>query len=741
MLPTALKERVFEVLDRVQPQSRYKILVLDRRVKQLFDLVVDKAELLNRQVANVLNIEDRRPNEPRMECVYIVEHSSYSFACIQADFAHNTRKYAGVHVFLLRRLRSGDASLQRFSNSSINHSLRTIDYLPFSFLALENRIFTLGLPHANTILYNDACRELASELVDLTGREIANVCETLKMVPYIRYSNRWNASRLNEYPALVARAAAQHIEAMSGKFPDEDSEAATRPILLVLDRTVDITAPLRHEFGLQAMALDVLDQQFAPANTLRNFTSSDRSIPHEKEPKEVGEQDPNWVELRHKHIAIVTEELTERIRKLREANPHLADTASNVSVGDVRNMLAALPMFMKERESVGLNLDIAQECMAQVERLKLKDIAEFEQSVTLGTTSDGLHRPESLLADSFVTLMADRAIARDLKLRAFALYVVYRGGIRQTDYARMQHHARLADQDLDIIKALGYLGCPMIRHGESTEKAPPPLTSEHPDQPVLFSRVKTGLHATLEQLIAGSLSPSEYPYVGDTPDSTQEARSTATSLRNPKQRATWAQKVGAKSTQSAAESSRAKRRILVFMIGGFTASESQAIYNVSENSMFSVTLGGHDLLTPQKFMGFLSTINTAREELRLPEDQPDQPILNLNAAGTPHDEPENRVVSRSSKSPSSKPTSSTPLPVLKAPSPDHQQPARGLQPGQKTMQNEANKTVYRHTELRNIQNEQSGFSASSPYASEPPKKQKETTVKGKIKGALRFSKN
>lgn len=732
MLPTALKERIFEVLDRVQPQSRYKILVLDRSVKQLFDLVVDKAELLNRQVANVLSIDDRRPNEPGIECVYILEQSGYSFGCIHADFAQTPRKYAGAHVFLLRRLRSGDASLQRFSSSSIQRFLRTVEYLPFSFLALEKRLFSMGFPHANSILYNEACRDLASELVDLTGREIAHVCEMMKMTPYIRFSNRWNKSRLNQYPALVAKAAAQHIEKMGGKLPSENPEAVARSLVLILDRTVDLTAPLRHEFGFQAMALDVLDKQFTPADTLSNFTTSDKSIAREEGAKQVGEQDPNWVELRHKHIAIVTEELNERIRKLREANPHLADTTSNVSVRDVRNMLAALPMFMKERESVGLNLDIAQECMAQVEKLKLKDIAEFEQSVTLGTTSDGLNRPEALLADSIVSMLADKSIGKDLKLRALALYVVYRGGLRKADYARLQKHAQLADEELSTIQALNYLGCPTVWHGESTERTPPALTAEHADQPVLFSRVKTGLQTTLEQLIAGSLNSSEYPYVGDTPDSTEEARSTATSLRNPKQRATWAQKVGAKSAQNASEAFRAKRHILVFMIGGFTASESQAVYNISENSMFSVFLGGHDLLTPQKFLQFLSSIKTSREELRLVEDQPDLPVPNFATAQTPSKEPKWKKTSQAPQAPHSS--------ASKAPLLSYKQPARGLQEGHKNMQTDVNGAMQRHTQPQTFQNGKDEFSASSPYSGETPKKPKET-VRGKIKGALKFSKN
>lgn len=62
-LPAAHRSQVFRLIDSVQPEGRYKTLVVDRRVKEILAYSVETHELLDRQVANVLLLDSPRQTE------------------------------------------------------------------------------------------------------------------------------------------------------------------------------------------------------------------------------------------------------------------------------------------------------------------------------------------------------------------------------------------------------------------------------------------------------------------------------------------------------------------------------------------------------------------------------------------------------------------------------------------------------------------------------------------------------
>ncbi|KNC33570.1 hypothetical protein FF38_03372 [Lucilia cuprina] len=133
-----------------------------------------------------------------------------------------------------------------------------------NLLVLSNSLYTFGGLDTNCLLYNPSCQNLALSKAENIAQNLASLCQTLKINPYIRFTARWKITRNNAYPALIAKQAAQMVERQCSSYNKQ-------PTLLILDRSVDLTAPLRHEFEFQALALDVLENRFKPIKTLQDY--------------------------------------------------------------------------------------------------------------------------------------------------------------------------------------------------------------------------------------------------------------------------------------------------------------------------------------------------------------------------------------------------------------------------------------------------------------------------------------
>jgi syntaxin-binding protein 1 len=446
----------------------------------------------------------------------------------------------------------------------------------------------------------------------------------LQELPKIRYFQppdhfKHEARVLCMYLARFVQEELDGYRNWDRSFPPQTSRPQS--VLLITDRSMDLMAPLLHEFTYQAMAHDLLPIKDRDDGKLTfHMTINEGTANAEEKDMEILEKDPVWVSNRHQHMKDTIDKLMADFQKFIDQNPGLAGKdASGASLNDIRNMLAGLPQFQEMKQAYSLHLTMAQEAMNLFQKHKLSDIASVEQTLATGLDEDR-KKPKNIL-DQVVRLLDDPDVTETDRLRLIAIYVLYRGGMIEKDLSRLLWHASLQRSrdslDQATIEHLELLGARPFRDLKEKSQPLPPLFEQNTkfstlSDEYMLSRFEPAVKLMLENLCAGTLDPNLFPYTVPPQNAAEESLAAQGSLRSAAPR--WAS-----ANRRQAEN---RQRIIVFVAGGATYSESRACYEVSEKHNRDVFLATTHMVTPGKFVDDLRMLKADRRRLALPMDRP-----------------------------------------------------------------------------------------------------------------------
>ncbi len=405
------------------------------------------------------------------------------------------------------------------------------------------------------------------------------------------------------------------------KFPPPSQRPQS--VLLITDRSMDLMAPLLHEFTYQAMAHDLLPiQDQENGKVTFHMTVNENEPGAEEVDAELMEKDTVWVNNRHRHMKDTIEKLMSDFDKFLASNANFTGKdASSTTLGDIKDMLAGLPQFQEMKQAYSLHLTMAQESMNIFQKYKLADIGSVEQ--TLATGLDEEHKKPKNILDQVVRLLDDPDVAPADRLRLIAIYVLYRDGMIEQDLSRLLWHASLQRSrdslDQAVIENLELLGARPLKELKQPRQPAPPLFPPPPknaaqnEDEYALSRFEPAVKTMLEHLCAGDLDPAIFPYVIPPADAGADSSfTTQGSLRAAAPR--WAS-----ANRRQAEN---RQRVIVFVAGGATYSEARACYEVAEKHNRDVFLASSHMASPKKFIADLRVLKTDRRRLNLPMDRP-----------------------------------------------------------------------------------------------------------------------
>lgn len=446
------------------------------------------------------------------------------------------------------------------------------------------------------------------------------VCVALGEYPTIRYYKpRYPTHEASILCTHLARFVQDELD-LYAKFHEDFPPQTTRPrgTLFITDRSMDLFAPLLHEFTYQAMAFDLLPIKDGDKVTYRTVLNEGQ---HNQQAKdvEITEKDKLWIENRHRHMKDTIDKLMSDFQRFIKDNPNFTNNSEGGanSLNAIKDMLAGLPQFQEMKEAYALHLGMAQESMNRFQSFKLSDLASVEQTLATGLDED--YKKPKGLGDQLVRMLDEPDITPPDRLRLLILYMLYKDGILPADLHKLLAHAGLVGQEDNIIRNFELIGARTARNLKDSRPVPTSLFPKKPPpamavEEYALSRYEPALQNLLEQHAQGMLDAQTFPYTKPPLDMEEEGRAVSTaSLRSAKP--TWAKGRTNVSTEN-------RQRVIVFVAGGATYSESRACYEVGRATGKEIVLTTSHMLTPGLFLRQVGDLSADKRRLGIPAEMP-----------------------------------------------------------------------------------------------------------------------
>jgi len=570
--------------NKQQGKIEWRVLVVDELSMKMVSACTKMHELSAEGITIVETVEKQREPMPAMEAIYLITPTMKSVRCLMSDFqSQNRTQYRAAHVYFTEAL--PEEMFKEICNSLAAKRIKSLKEINIAFTPYESQVFSLDTPDAFHYYYNPLRAAERNEGMEKMAEQIATLCSTLGEYPSIRY--RADFERNGELAQLVQ----QKLDAYKADEPTmgEGPEKA-KSQLIILDRGFDTTSALLHELTFQAMAFDLLDIH----NDVYKYEANPGSM------KEVllDENDDLWVEMRHQHIAVVSQNVTKKLKKFNQEK-RVASTDKQ-SIKDLSQMIKKMPQHQKELAKFSTHLQLAEECMKNYQGY-IDKLCKVEQDLAMGTDAEGEKIRDHMR--NIVPILLDQKVTIKDKIRIILLYIQSKNGISEENLTKLIQHAQIPTEETIIIKNMSNLGVNVVVDGNRKKIWQMKRKERVTEQTYQMSRWTPQVKDIIEDAIDDKLDNNHFPFL-----SGQRQGSIHKQAPNSARFGQWHKDKKDCTTKNLP-------RIICFVVGGNSFSEMRAAYEVTaERKNWEVIMGGSHLITPESFLQDIKSLAGEQDE-------------------------------------------------------------------------------------------------------------------------------
>lgn len=386
-------------------QLDWKFLIYDHIGENIIAPLFTIEDLENLNVTSHLHIKRKRESIPDVSAVYFVLPTDDNIEHICRDLAsHLYDAYYLNFISPISRSKLeqiADAAL--LSDSAISVKKVYDQYL--NFIALEDDFFILREKDRHLVSYHainrsDATDAEITSVIDHIVEGLFSVLVTLNIVPIIRCPKGGPAEAVAE--KLTKKIRETLRDSRNNLFECKDPSAGAgasslslsihRPLLCLVDRTVDMSTPLHHTWTYQALIHDLLNTE------LNKVSVHDESAKGKIQTFDLNPNDKFWQEQRGSPFPQVADavqrELDDYKRRENEVKSPIdlnsplgagpgADEGAMLaeSTAKLTNTMSSLQELLENKRVIGNHTTIAHAVLNEIKKRKLDNFFEVEEKI------------------------------------------------------------------------------------------------------------------------------------------------------------------------------------------------------------------------------------------------------------------------------------------------------------------------------------------------------------------------